>query len=199
MLGRLFASSADIASVSEDEQDQKQSSPPAGDNTCGSGTPRTKGTNGAPPISGAPHGYYMPPAPAKVAYPGLIDRYCGGVSKGRNGGASVGRRACWLDSDDKTCAALELDVHALAMLVFVEWREFVSALPGCGAVLSKETSSLWFAQVMSYGSYIQEFSMIFLEGRGGLAGIMLAVGGSLCVCSRPTKSRRSFRPAGLLF
>ncbi|CAN0460498.1 unnamed protein product, partial [Ectocarpus sp. 12 AP-2014] len=48
---------------------------------------------------------------------------------------------------DKTCAALERDVHALAMLVFVEWREFVSALPGCGAVLSKETSALWFAQL----------------------------------------------------
>ncbi|CAN0421296.1 unnamed protein product, partial [Ectocarpus sp. 12 AP-2014] len=147
VLGRLFAPSTDIASVSEDEQEQGQSSPLAGGNTCGPGTPRTKGTNGAPTISGAPHGYYMPPAPAKVAYPALINRYCGGVSKARNGDASVGRRPCWLDSDDKTCAALERDVHALAMLVFVEWREFVSALPGCGAVLSKETSALWFAQL----------------------------------------------------
>ncbi|CAM9663148.1 unnamed protein product, partial [Ectocarpus sp. 4 AP-2014] len=147
VLGRLFAPSTDIASVSEDEQEQEQSSPLAGGNTCGPGTPRTKGTNGAPPISGAPHGYYMPPAPAKVAYPALINRYCGGVSKTRNGDASVGRRPCWMNSDDKTCAALERDVHALAMLVFVEWREFVSALPGCGAALSKETSALWFAQL----------------------------------------------------
>lgn len=155
VLGRLFTPSTDIASVSEDKREQEQSSPLAGGNTCGPGTPRTKGANGAPPISGAPHGYYMPPAPAKVAYPALIDRYCGGVSKARNGDASVGRRPCWLDSDDKTCAALERDVHALAMLMFVEWRELVSALPGCGAVLSKETSALWFAQVRSYLSYIQ--------------------------------------------
>lgn len=85
------------------------------------------------------------PQTAKVAFPALISRYCSGPGGDGEGGGGDG--PAWLDSEDRTCAALELDVHALAILVFVEWREFVSALPGCGRVLSRETSALWFAQV----------------------------------------------------
>lgn len=83
---------------------------------------------------------------AKVAFPGLIDKYCGFFSQEDRGlGGSE-----WLDSDDITCEALESDVHALAMILFVEWREFVSVLPGCGTVLARETSALWLAQVREW-------------------------------------------------
>lgn len=61
-------------------------------------------------------------------------------------GERCSAKASWLDDDEETCKALEQDIHALAMLIFVEWRAFVSALPGCGGVLSRETSALWLAQ-----------------------------------------------------
>lgn len=112
-------------------------------------------------ISGARSGYYLPPPAAKVAFPALIGRYC----KGGNGWEGQGLG--WLDSDEMTCTALELDVHALAMLVFVEWREFVSALPGCGAVLSREMSALWFAQVMGRSSCGFLAGARWVGGRGG--------------------------------
>ena len=102
-------------------------------------------------------GCFLPPPAAKVAFPALIARYC----KGGNGWEGQGHS--WLDSDESTCTALELDVHALAMLVFVEWREFVSALPGCGAALSRETSALWFAQVVG-GCCHQNVLGQFLRG-----------------------------------
>lgn len=115
-------------------------------------------------ISGARSGYYLPPPAAKVAFPALIARYC----KGGNGWEGQGLG--WLDSDEATCAALEVDVHALAMLVFVEWREFVSALPGCGAVLSRETSALWFAQVTSE-YFLSVLVVASCWGRGFRAGL----------------------------
>ena len=96
------------------------------------------------------------PQTAKVAFPALISRYCSGPGPGGEGGEGEGAGGdgpAWLDTEDRTCAALELDVHALAILVFVEWREFVSALPGCGSVLSRETSALWFAQVSGFCSF----------------------------------------------
>ena len=133
ILRRLFASPSDIASCEESQQDQ-DSSPLAVSSSEG-------GRKSVSDISGARGGYYLPPPAAKVAFPALIARYCKGGTGW--GGQGLG----WLESDETTCTALELDVHALAMLVFVEWREFVSALPGCGAVLSREMSALWFAQV----------------------------------------------------
>lgn len=143
VLRRLFPSSSDIASVEEDQQSH-ESSPRADSGRVGTDEDwESGGENTVAGISGARSGYYLPPPAAKVAFPALIARYC----KGGNGWEGQGLG--WLDSDEATCAALEVDVHALAMLVFVEWREFVSALPGCGAVLSRETSALWFAQVTS--------------------------------------------------
>lgn len=145
VLRRLFASSSDIASVEEDHQGDESSSPRADSGRVGVDDRRESGGgNTVAGISGARSGYYLPPPAAKVAFPALIARYCCKSGKGW-GAKGLG----WLDSDETTCTALELDVHALAMLVFVEWREFVSALPGCGAVLARETSALWFAQVMT--------------------------------------------------
>lgn len=86
------------------------------------------------------------PMMALVAFPALIDRYCGG-SDGVSQACGSSELISWLDSDEMTCKVLERDVYALAMLMFVEWREFVSALPGCGKVLARETSALWLAQV----------------------------------------------------
>lgn len=87
------------------------------------------------------------PTMASVAFPALIGRYCGGSDGGVSPAGELPERVAWLDSDAMTCKALERDVYALAMLMFVEWREFVSALPGCGKVLARETSALWLAQV----------------------------------------------------
>ncbi len=136
VLRRLFASQIDIANYEEGQQDQGSS--PVDDTVASA-----RGGKSVTDISGARGGYYLPPPAAKIAFPALIARYC----KGENGWE--GKELGWLNSDEMTCTALELDVHALAMLVFVEWREFVSALPGCGAVLSREMSALWFAQVTS--------------------------------------------------
>lgn len=86
------------------------------------------------------------PTMASVAFPALIGRYCGGDDGVSQAGGSS-ELISWLDSDEMTCKVLERDVYALAMLMFVEWREFVSALPGCGKVLARETSALWLAQV----------------------------------------------------
>lgn len=103
------------------------------------------------------------PAMASVAFPSLMTRYVTGSAVDVAGASdavlsekelSLPERAAsvaWLNDDDATCKALEQDVHALAMLMFVEWREFVSTLPGCGAVLSRETSALWLAQVCIFG------------------------------------------------
>lgn len=141
VLRRLFVSSTDIASAEEDQHDG-DSSPRADSGRVSADEGRKEQRkNTVAGISGARSGYFLPPPAAKVAFPALIARYCNG------GKGWEGQGLSWLDSDEATCTALELDVHALAMLVFVEWREFVSALPGCGAVLSRETSALWFAQV----------------------------------------------------
>lgn len=153
VLRRLFASSEDIAGGGKGERGRQSSPLSQGSDTGGSGA-ESNGTlqgrepsgKGVPRISGAPHGYPMPPPAARVAFPSLIARYCGDVKR-RSEGAEPGTG--WLHSDETVCTALEVDIHALAMLVFVEWREFVSAIPGCGAVLSRETSALWFAQVPS--------------------------------------------------
>lgn len=97
--------------------------------------------NGNAATSGAGREEGLPPM-ARVAFPGLIARYCRGpLEVDRSGDVE------WLDGDEETCKALETDVHALAVLVFVEWKGFVSALPGCGGLLSVETSALWLAQV----------------------------------------------------
>jgi len=136
-LRRLFASQSDIANNCEEGHQEQGSSPPAASSEGGG--------NSGTDISGARGGYYLPPPAAKVAFPALIARYC------KRGNGWEGQGPGWLDSDETTCTALELDVHALAMLVFVEWREFVSVLPGCGAVLSREMSALWFAQVTEPG------------------------------------------------
>lgn len=102
-------------------------------------------TNGSAATSGAGREEGLPPM-ARVAFPGLIARYCRGpLEVDRSGGAE------WLDGDEETCKALETDVHALAVLVFVEWKGFVSALPGCGGLLSVEMSALWLAQVRVRG------------------------------------------------
>lgn len=144
VLRRLFASPSDIAGVEEDQQSH-ESIPRADNGRVSADEGRGVGEeNTVAGTSGAQSGCDLPPPAAKVAFPALIARYCCKGGKGWEG-----QGLSWLDSDQATCTALELDVHALAMLVFVEWREFVSALPGCGAVLSKETSALWFAQVMS--------------------------------------------------
>lgn len=151
VLRRLFVSSDDIANRGDDQQGRRSSPLSKSDSGATSnGTLEGKEprSNGVPRISGAPHGYSMPPAAARVAFPALITRYCG-ENKGRSDGGEQGSGTGWLDGDDSVCSALEMDVHALAMLVFVEWREFISAIPGCGAVLSRETSALWFAQVTS--------------------------------------------------
>lgn len=144
VLRRLFTSSSDMGSIEEDEQGHGSS--PRSDSGRVSPDKGREGqevNNTAADISSARSEYYLPPPAAKVAFPALIARYC------KDGNRWEGQGLSWLDSDEATCAALELDIHAVAMLVFVEWREFVSALPGCGAVLSRETSALWFAQVMS--------------------------------------------------
>ncbi|CAM9915100.1 unnamed protein product [Scytosiphon promiscuus] len=149
VLRRLFASPDEIADGGESEQGRQSAPLSEGggavcNGTSGTSTGRQPCGKGVPRISGAPHGYPMPPAAARVAFPSLIARY-GGEVKRKNDDAE--RAADWLDSDETVCTALEVDVHALAMLVFVEWREFVTAIPGCGAVLSRETSALWFAQI----------------------------------------------------
>lgn len=142
ILRRLFVSPSDISSVEEDQPgDELSPRTDSGRVSTSEGTERGGG-NTVAGISGARSGYGLPPPAAKVAFPALIARYCKGGKRWE------GQRPSWLKSDESTCTALEVDVHALAMLVFVEWREFVSALPGCGAVLSRETSALWFAQVM---------------------------------------------------
>ncbi|CAM9913904.1 unnamed protein product [Pylaiella littoralis] len=128
VLRRLFVSSVDIANSEDGHQQGQQQQ-------------QQQQQQSRRPTDG--EGDRLPPPPAAgVAFPALIARYCKGWDRCREG-QGLG----WLRCDEATCAALELDVHALAMLIFVEWREFVSALPGCGAVLSKETSALWFAQI----------------------------------------------------
>lgn len=189
LLYRLFAPESDIRSAAiglsrsgdEDAHRTRRGRDQRASESCVNGTGL-----------GADGGFL--PSTARVAFPALIARHCGGDGGGASsgGGAAFGGTT-WLESDDKTCKALERDVHALATLMFVEWREFVSALPGCGAVLSRETSALWLAQVKAFvyflccgqacGGGVGIICLIMSQlycGRG--AGGFFKTCGRLCAC-----------------
>lgn len=127
VLCRLFVSDRDL----DGGEAPDQARPPIPTGSSGGGEAKPAKASGVPSM-------------ASIAFPSLIARYCSGVAKSASWAGGGGE---WLESDEATCRALEEDVHALALLGFVEWREFVTALPGCGEVLSRETSALWLAQV----------------------------------------------------